>query len=62
MKPKNELLATKLAELLGLKVITKGDQKGRYNTSYGTKTLEGLGATINRILRDLEDEHNENQH
>lgn len=44
-----ESLGKALAELLGL----KKDKDGRFNTSGGTKTERGLGATVMRLLSEV---------
>jgi hypothetical protein len=43
-----------LAEVLGLKQIRSGDEKGRYRTTWGTKTALGLYRTVERIIVDGE--------
>ena len=42
------MVGQKIAELLGLKV----NKLGRMNTSWGTKTILGLGACIVRIVEE----------
>lgn len=37
-----------VAELFNL----KADKDGRYNTSFGTKTLVGLGRCVERVMHD----------
>ena len=44
-------LGRKIIELFDLRPIRHGDQKGRYDTSYGTKTELGIGSTVARIVR-----------
>ena len=44
----NVMVGQKIAELLGLKV----NKLGRMNTSWGTKTILGLGACIVRIVEE----------
>ena len=41
-----------IVKLFDLKPIKKGSDKGRYNTTYGTKTVIGIGATVARILEE----------
>lgn len=40
-----------IAELLHLK---KSREDGRYNTAFGTKSAEGLGRTVARIVKESE--------
>lgn len=47
----NEQIGTQLVEWLNL----KKNKKGRYNTKFGDKSLEGLGASMKRIIEDAED-------
>ena len=46
-------------EQIGLQVVEwfklKKNKKGRYDTAHGDKSLEGLGASIKRIIKDAED-------
>lgn len=39
-----------IAQMLGLKMAVRGEQKGRYKTAWGTKTDLGLYLTIKRII------------
>ena len=41
-------IGRKVFGLLGLKI----SKIGRIDTSYGTKTIQGLGAVISRIVRE----------
>jgi len=41
-----------IARLLMLKTIKRGEQKGRYDTQWGTKTDLGLFNCINRIMTE----------
>lgn len=43
-----------LASVLGLKHITRGPDKGKFRTEWGTKTSLGLFRTTKRILQDGE--------
>ena len=43
-----------IVELLNLKPIKRGNQKGRFSTSFGTKTEEGLARSIKRIIMEVE--------
>lgn len=45
----NEKIGQAMAELLNLKARRKDK---RYNTGWGTKTLEGLGASVRRIVEE----------
>ena len=45
----------KVAELLSLKV----GKDGRIKTDWGTKTIQGLGACINRIVEEESERINE---
>jgi hypothetical protein len=51
----NVMVGQKIAELLGLKV----NKLGRMNTSWGTKTILGLGACIVRIVEESKSTINE---
>ena len=44
----NIAVGQRIFELLNLKI----SKSGRIYTSYGDKTIEGLGATINRIIEE----------
>ncbi|CAB4581951.1 MAG: hypothetical protein F2563_05160 [Actinobacteria bacterium] len=44
-------LGEKIADLLELKQIKSGEQKGRFNTSGGTKTHKGLARTIVHLIQ-----------
>ena len=50
-----EQLGRDVAELLDLKTIKKGDQKGRYETTWGTKTALGLGYCVLNIVNKTGD-------
>lgn len=45
-----EILGNKIIELFDLKEIKRGDDKGRYNTSWGTKTKRGVARTVMSII------------
>lgn len=47
-----ENLGSKIVELFNLKQIKRGDQKGRYNTSFGTKTKKGIARSVVSIILD----------
>ena len=47
-----ENLGSKIVELFNLKQIKCGEQKGRYNTSFGTKTKKGISRSIVSIILD----------
>ena len=47
-----EKAGKEIAELLGLKKIRSGDDKGRFRTTYGSKTEVGLALTVQRILKE----------
>jgi len=46
-------------EQIGLQVVEwfslEKNKKGRYNTAHGDKSLEGLGASVKRIIEEAED-------
>ncbi len=44
----NVAIGQKVAELLNLKF----DKSGRTKTTWGTKSIQGLGATITRIIEE----------
>jgi len=44
-----DAIGAAIAELLHLK---KNRETGRYETSYGTKSAEGLGRTVARIVHE----------
>ena len=46
---KYDALGAAIAELLHLK---KSRTDGRYSTSYGTKSAEGLGRTVARLVHE----------
>lgn len=41
------LAGAKIAELMGI----KPDERGRYETSWGSKTVEGLARCVERIIQ-----------
>lgn len=41
-----------IADLLDLKLIRRGEQAGRYDTQWGTKTPLGLYLSIKRIITE----------
>lgn len=41
-----------IADLLDLKLIRRGESKGRYDTQWGTKTPLGLYLSIKRIITE----------
>lgn len=45
-----EALGIQLADMLGLTPIRQGEQKGRFQTRYGTKTYIGLARTLARVF------------
>ena len=47
----NEQIGTQAVEWFKL----KKNKKGRYDTTHGDKSLEGLGAVIRRFIEDAED-------
>lgn len=54
---KNELIGTKIVELFKLPKLRKESKlyrKAYYPTSWGSKTLEGLGACVQRITKESE--------
>jgi len=56
----NERLGKRLIDLLSLNLIESTYFDGpRVATSWGTKTPKGLGATVRRIMREIELEHDE---
>lgn len=51
---KAAIAGTALIEMLGLKPIPNKDKKAeiRYATSWGSKSVEGLGRCIERIVKE----------
>ena len=47
----NTAIGYEIAQLLNLKT----DKEGRIKTSWGTKTITGLGASIRRIIEEQEE-------
>jgi len=45
-------LGKSIADILGLKM----NKEGRYNTAWGTKTMQGLGLTVLRLVKEAESE------
>ena len=52
----NEQIGTQVVEWFSL----EKNPQGRYDTKFGDKTLEGLGATMKRIIEDSEELHRRN--
>lgn len=52
--PKGTDIGSYLALLLGLEAIKSGPDKGRYKTSWGSKTALGLYLTVKRVIEDGE--------
>lgn len=48
---KNEKIGLKMVEFFQLK-SGYGFMEGRYDTSWGSKTVEGIGASIIRIVEE----------
>jgi hypothetical protein len=48
-----------IISLLGLKIKKRGEEKGRVNTTWGTKTPEGISRTMERVM-DMSSEELEN--
>ncbi len=48
-----EEMGRNMVDLFGLKPLKEFEDSVRYDTSWGTKTLEGVGRCVLRIVREL---------
>lgn len=48
--PQAQKLGEEIISLLNLKVIPHGDEKGRVQTSFGTKTPKGLARSVVSLI------------